>query len=68
MTREEKNASFEKVRTLADKKGLSLYRIASDLGFSRSFFSEWKKGRSMPKTDKMIMLADYFGVDIKELL
>lgn len=68
MTKEEKDASFGKVLKLAEKNGLSLYRVASDLGFSRSFFSEWKKGRSMPKTDKMIKLADYFGVDIKELL
>lgn len=68
MTSEQREASFAKVKELADRKGLSLYRVSADLGFSRSFFSEWKQGRSMPKTDKMIMLADYFGVDIKELL
>lgn len=30
----------------------------------RSTFSDWKSGKSMPKTDKLIRIAEYFGVNV----
>ena len=33
-----------------------------------SFFSEWKRGKMMPKADKLKILAEYFDVPIEYFL
>lgn len=40
------------------------YQISKDTGIAQSIFSDWKRGRSKPKADKLKILADYFGVTI----
>lgn len=52
---------------LRDKKGLKDVDVARDLGFHSAFFSEWKKGKSTPKYDKLKLIADYFGVSVEYL-
>lgn len=61
---EKRKASFLKMQALADARGISLYKVAKDLEFPRSLFSDWKSGKSMPKTDKLIKIADYFGITV----
>ena len=39
-------------------------QISSLTGIPRSMFTDWKKGRSTPKADKLKILADFFGVDV----
>lgn len=68
MTKEDRVARFSKVEKLAKDKGVTYSQITSELNMPNSLFSEWKKGKSMPKADKLVKIADYFGVDIKELL
>lgn len=53
---------------LRDSNGLSDYKVAQDLGISRAMFTEWKKGKYSPKTDKLQKLADYFGVTVEYLM
>lgn len=60
--------SFKKVELLAQKKEVSFYKISKDLNFSNSFFSEWKKGKMMPKIEKLEKLAGYFNVPIEYFL
>ncbi len=43
---------------------ISVYKVARETGISASTFTDWKKGRSAPKSDKLKILADYFGVGI----
>lgn len=43
---------------------ISVYKVSRDTGISASTFTDWKKGRSAPKSDKLKILADYFGVGI----
>ncbi len=59
---------YEKYVMLRDKKGVTDYRVSEDTGITKSTFSDWKSGRSKPKLDKLQILADYFGVDIKYFL
>ena len=47
---------------------LSAYRVSKETGIPQSTLSEWKSGRSTPKTDKLKKLADYFGVSIEYFL
>lgn len=59
---------YGKFAELLEKSGKTAYRVAKDLGFSTSLFSEWKSGKSNPKVDKLKLLADYFGVTIEYFL
>lgn len=49
---------------LIKEKGVTAYRVSKDTGISQPTFSEWKNGRSKPKIDKLMKLAEYFGVDV----
>lgn len=64
MNKEKRRKSFLKLDELVKARGTSLYAVAKDLDFARSLFSEWKSGKSMPKTDKLLKIAEYFGVSI----
>lgn len=43
----------------------TVYRVAKDTGIAPSTLSDWKNGRSAPKTDKLKMIAEYFGVTLE---
>lgn len=60
--------SYAKLQKLLDAKGITAYKLAKNLNFSSTLFSDWKSGRSMPKTDKLIKIADYFGVTVDYFL
>lgn len=59
---------YKNYARLRDSRQLTDYRVAMDTGISKSTFSEWKAGRSNPKTEKLKILADYFGVTIEYFL
>ena len=46
----------------------TVYRVAKATGISSTTFTDWKKGRSMPKADKLKRVADYFGVSLEYML
>lgn len=54
-------------RLLAAKK-TTVYRVAKETGISNSSFSDWRRGRSSPKPDKLQKLADYFDVPVETLM
>lgn len=60
--------SYEKYAAIRDKKGVSDYQVWKDTGIATATLSDWKNGISKPKTDKLMILANYFGVGIEELL
>jgi len=47
---------------LARSRGVTAYRVSQDLHFTSVLFTDWKKGKSCPKSDKILKIADYFGV------
>lgn len=59
---------YEIYKNLRDEKGVSDYRVAEDTGIPKSTFSEWKNGAYTPKVDKIILLAQYFGVPLETFL
>jgi repressor LexA len=59
---------YGKYARLRDQKGVTDYRVARDTGITQSTFSDWRAGRSKPKTDKLLKLAEYFGVSIEYFL
>ena len=59
---------YERYAKLLEEKNLTSYQVSKETGISQAILSYWKSGRSVPKADKLKILADYFGVDIKDLL
>jgi repressor LexA len=59
---------YKKFEQLLNARGITAYRVAKDIGFAPTVFSDWKAGRSKPKTDKLKKIADYFGVTIEYFL
>lgn len=55
---------YTKYVELRDNKGITDYRVSIETGIPKSTFSDWKSGRSKPKVDKLILLAQYFGVSL----
>ena len=53
---------YEKYARLLKKHKVSNYRIAAATGISQSTLSDWKRGRSVPKADKLKRIADYFNL------
>ena len=53
---------------LLQKYGVSAYKVAKETGVTQSTLSDWKRGRSTPKSENMKKLADYFGVSIDYLM
>lgn len=60
--------SYSNYEKLLKMKKSTSYKVAKATGIAHSTLSDWKNGRSVPKTDKMKMIADYFGVEIERLV
>ena len=60
---------YKKIDELLEKKGISGAKMSADLGMSRSFMTELRKGRAKSvKIETAQKIADYFGVTLGELL
>ena len=59
---------YEIFEQLLQKYGITAYKVAKETGITQSTLSDWKRGRSTPKTDNMKKIADYFGVSVEYLM
>ena len=59
---------YHKFEQLLKARGIKAYRVAKDLGLAPTVFSDWKSGKSMPKSDKLLKIANFFGVSIDYFL
>lgn len=59
---------YELFESLLNKYNVTAYKVSKDTGIAYSTFSEWKSGRSTPKQDKLLKIADYFGVSLNYLM
>lgn len=58
----------EKLQTLRQRAGMSQDALAERLNVSRQAVSRWERDETMPETDKVVALADIFGVTTDYLL
>ena len=58
--------SYEKFEELCSKTGASPYQVSQDTGIATSTLTCWKQGKYIPKVDKLLKIADYFGVGIED--
>ena len=56
---------YKKFEALLIERKLTTYKVAKDTGISNTTFSDWKRGKSKPKLEKLMILAKYFGVPVE---
>lgn len=59
---------YEIFEKLLIERGVTAYRVSLETGISTATLTDWKKGRSTPKVDKLQKIAAYFGVTVDTLL
>mgnify|MGYP003282049348 CR=1 FL=1 len=59
---------YEIFQKLLEKHHVTAYKVSKATGISTATLSDWKKGRSNPKQDKLQKIADYFNVSLEYLL
>lgn len=59
---------YSEYAKLRDERGLTDYRVSKDTGVPTATLSDWKQGVYTPKADKMLKLAEYFGVPVETLI
>lgn len=58
----------EKLLDLRKKQGLSQEELGLELQVSRQTISKWEAGQSYPDFQKLVLLSDYFGMSLDELV
>lgn len=58
----------ENIQRLMDSRGIDRNKICADLGFKYTTFTDWVKGKTYPRIDKIEMMAQYFGVNKSDLV
>lgn len=56
------------LRGLRKEKGLTQEQLAEKFNVSRKSISRWETGSNLPDLDILIEMADYYGVELKEIL
>lgn len=59
---------YSTYKNLCDSKGVSTYAVCKATGIRASTISAWKNGEYTPKVDKLMKIADYFGVSVEEFI
>ena len=59
---------YERYCKIRDSKGFTDAQIAGTCGFPQSTLSDWKKGKSAPKTEKLARIADCLGISLDYLV
>lgn len=58
---------YERIKRLCTKKGITIAKLESDLGFGNASIKKWEK-MSSPSIDKIVKVATYFDVSIDYLM
>lgn len=58
----------EKLYTLRKKSGLSQEQLAQQLNVSRQAISKWESGSSIPESEKLMAISEYFHVTLDYLM
>lgn len=58
---------YEIFERLLKEKGVKTADVCRSTGLQAPTFSDWKKGKSAPNVDKLILIAKYFNVSVEYL-
>jgi transcriptional regulator with XRE-family HTH domain len=57
---------YQKIKEIADSKGISIRKIEIDTGITQSSIYHWNEIK--PSVDKVAKVAKYLGVTVEELI
>ena len=52
----------ERILQLIEERGITAYKLTTDLGLNSGIITQWKKGLGKPGTDAIIKIVEYFDV------
>lgn len=55
--------AYARFLSVLNKKKITPYKVSKATGIATATLSDWKKGISMPKKDKIDAISNYLGVD-----
>lgn len=58
------NEMLKRIFELIEQNGEKPTPLSTQLGFSTSAFSDWKKGKASPSLKNVMLLADHFNVSL----
>ena len=58
--------SYSKFEKKLSEKGITPYRVATDLNISPMLLSDWKNDKSKPKLDTIILIANYLSMPVTD--
>ncbi len=58
----------QNIQAYMDKKNVSRQKLSDDLGVSYTTLSDWIKGNTYPRIDKIELMANYFGIEKSDLV
>ena len=56
------------LKEIRKEKGLTQEQLAEQFNVSRRSVSRWETGSNLPDVDILIEMADYYEVDLRELI
>ena len=59
---------YKKFEDLLVKNDTTPYKVSKATGISTATLSDWKRGRSTPKLDKLLILSKFFNVPLEYFL
>lgn len=59
---------YERYQKLKDENNVRDAQVVQATGITQSTLSDWKAGRYVPKVDKLMKIANYFGVPVEYFL
>lgn len=57
---------YDRIKSIANDRGISISRMEKDLGFAEKSIKKWKT--AMPNSAGIMKVADYLGVSVDYLL
>ena len=55
-----------RITELRLKKGVSEYKMSTDMGHSKSYIQSISSGRAMPALSELLYMCEYFGITPRE--
>jgi len=60
---------YEKIKQIADEKGVTIYRIEKDCKLANGIIAKWgKTAQQSPKVENLIKVANYLDTPLDVLL
>ena len=62
------NKFAERLKELREERGLSIYQLAREIGFSDAAISRWERNIRIPNVETLYIFCEYFSVSADYLI